>query len=159
MSRRAALARLEKTAFIREWWDEMDDVTLITRPRRFGKTLNMSTVECFFSNKYTDRGDLFEGLEIWKEERFRRMQGTYPVLFLSFADVMQTTFAQARNRINQILTDLYIPYDSMLKDDLFTQKDRQFFREVNSEMPDSTAAATLKKLTRALKVISQAARA
>ena len=57
---------VDKTAFIQEWWESGADVTLITRPRRFGKTLNMSMLECFFSNQYAGRGDLFEGLEIWK---------------------------------------------------------------------------------------------
>ena len=52
---------VDKTDFIREWWESGDDVTLITRPRRFGKTLNMSMTEQFFSVDYADRGDLFEG--------------------------------------------------------------------------------------------------
>lgn len=54
---------VDKTDFIKEWWNSNDDVTLITRPRRFGKTLNMSMLECFFSNKYAGRGGLFEGLK------------------------------------------------------------------------------------------------
>ena len=75
---------VDKTGFIREWWDSGADVTLITRPRRFGKTLNMSMVECFFSNQYADRGELFEGLSVWDEKtpegeyRFRELQGTFP---------------------------------------------------------------------------------
>ena len=60
---------VDKTSVIKEWWENEDIVTLITRPRRFGKTLNMNMLECFFSNKYKDRGDLFEGLDIWKEEK------------------------------------------------------------------------------------------
>ena len=78
---------IDKTGFIREWWEYGDKVTLITRPRRFGKTLNMSTVECFFSNQYAGRGDLFEGKDIWREEKYRQLQGTFPVIFLSFASV------------------------------------------------------------------------
>ena len=80
---------VDKTSFIKEWWENEDIVTLITRPRRFGKTLNMNMLECFFSNKYKDKGDLFEGLDIWKEEKYRKLQGTYPLIFLSFADVKQ----------------------------------------------------------------------
>lgn len=72
---------VDKTDFIKEWWDSGDDVTLITRPRRFGKTLNMSMLNCFFSNKYANRGDLFEGLSIWEDEEYRKIQGTYPVIF------------------------------------------------------------------------------
>ena len=78
---------IDKTSFIKDWWESGSDVTLITRPRRFGKTLNMSMIECFFSYKYADRGDLFEGLSIWNEEKYRQLQGTYPVIFLSFANI------------------------------------------------------------------------
>ena len=56
---------IDKTSFIKEWWESGDDVTLITRPRRFGKTLNMSMIEQFFSVNYANRGDLFEGLYVW----------------------------------------------------------------------------------------------
>lgn len=79
---------IDKTGFIKEWWEGGSDVTLITRPRRFGKTLNMSMVDCFFSNKYAGRGDLFEGLAIWKEEQYRLLQGTYPVLATGYLKVV-----------------------------------------------------------------------
>ena len=77
---------IDKTYFIKEWWESGDKVTLIARPRRFGKTLNMSMLCQFFSVDYKDRGDLFEGLSIWNEEKYRKLQGTYPVICLSFAN-------------------------------------------------------------------------
>lgn len=86
---------VDKTEFIREWWESGDSITLIMRPRRFGKTLNMDMLKCFFSNQYADREDLFEGLTIWKDEKYRSIQGTYPVIYLSFADVKQTNYADA----------------------------------------------------------------
>ena len=108
---------IDKTNFIREWWDNDDTVTLITRPRRFGKTLNMSMLECFFSNKYKDRGDLFEGLEIWNDEKYRKLQGTYPVIFLSFARIKQKyimrRLQKIRYRMN--LYELYNEYDYLMK--------------------------------------------
>ena len=55
---------VDKTKFIKEWWENEDEVTLITRPRRFGKTLNISMVEQFFSVKYAGRGELFQGLSV-----------------------------------------------------------------------------------------------
>ena len=105
---------IDKTSFIKEWWESGDDVTLITRPRRFGKTLNMSMVEAFFSVDYLERGDLFEGLSIWEEEKYRKMQGTYPVISLSFARVKETNYADTRERICQIIRNLYIKF-SFLK--------------------------------------------
>ena len=78
---------IDKTSFVKEWWESGDDVTLITRPRRFGKTMNMNMLETFFSVECADKGDLFEGLAIWKEEKYRNIQGTYPVISLSFAGI------------------------------------------------------------------------
>lgn len=89
---------VDKTDFIREWWESNDDVTLITRPRRFGKTLNMSMVEQFFSVDYAGRGDLFEGLSIWKNEAYREIQGTYPVISLSFANIKETSYEMTRKK-------------------------------------------------------------
>ena len=98
---------IDKTAFIKEWWESRDSVTLITRPRRFGKTLTMSMVEQFFSVNYAGRADLFEGLSIWQEEEYRDLQGTYPVISLSFANVKKRSYQETKQRICQLITDLY----------------------------------------------------
>ena len=101
---------VDKTIFIKEWWESRDAVTLITRPRRFGKTLNMDTLNCFFSNKYADRGDLFEGLSIWKEEKYQQLQGTYPVIFVSFAEVKCKNFEDTKRRLFEIFENVYRKY-------------------------------------------------
>ena len=98
---------IDKTPFIKEWWNSGDSVTLITRPRRFWKTITMSMLDYFFSNRYEGRGDLFEKLAIWQDEKFQKLQGSYPVIFLSFAGVKQTTYEETRIKINQALSDLY----------------------------------------------------
>ena len=104
---RARLFFVDKTNFIKEWWENRDVVTLITRPRRFGKTLNMSMLDCFFSNKYANRADLFEGLSIWQNETYRKLQGTYPVIFLSFAAVKAGNLKDAKTQIKQEIARLY----------------------------------------------------
>ena len=90
---------IDKTDFIREWWENQDSVTLITRPRRFGKTLNMSMTEYFFSVNHVDSRKYFEELNIWSYEKFRELQGSYPVISLSFADIKATTYESARRAI------------------------------------------------------------
>lgn len=137
---------VDKTGFIRDWWTSGDAVTLITRPRRFGKTLNMSMLDYFFSNKHPDRGDLFEELDIWKEEGFRNLQGTYPVLLLSFAGVKHADYGNTRATINGLLMDLYSQYEWMMKDEKFTETDRTLFYKVKEDMDDSTASLSLKRL-------------
>lgn len=89
---------VDKTSFIKEWWESRDSVTLITRPRRFGKTLNISMTEQFFSLKYAGRSDLFEGKKVWEDETFRELQGTYPVLSLSFANIKEKTYEASREK-------------------------------------------------------------
>ena len=118
------------TDFIREWWESNHSVTLITRPRRFGKTLNMSMTEQFFSVDYADRGDLFEGLSIWKEEKYRTLQGTYPVISLSFARVKESNYEDTPEKICAILRNLYIRYSFLKDSDVLTDADKAYFDRV-----------------------------
>jgi hypothetical protein len=141
---------VDKTAFIKEWWESGDEVTLITRPRRFGKTLTMSMVERFFSLKYAGRGDLFEGLAIWREEEYRALQGTYPVISLSFANVKERDYDTARRKICHILADLYTDYAFLLESDILGEGDKEFFRRVTMDMGDVEATLAIHNLCRYL---------
>ena len=139
---------VDKTSFIKEWWESGDDVTLITRPRRFGKTLNMSMLEQFFSLEYADRGDLFEGLSIWEEEKYRELQGTYPVLSLSFANVKETNYESVEKRICEIIRNLYIKNYFLRDSEVLTDSDRRFFDRVLADDMDSvTATSALHRLS------------
>ncbi len=137
---------VDKTDFIREWWESRDIVTLITRPRRFGKTLNMDMLKCFFSNKYAGRADLFEGLAVWNDESYRKLQGTYPVIFLSFADVKQTQYTDAIQMIKSILSDVFKENREIMESDIFTEADRKQYQMVNPMMDHVTAQRALKDL-------------
>ena len=125
---------VDKTNFIKEWWDNQDIVTLIARPRRFGKTLNMSMLEQFLSVQYRGRGDLFEGLSIWEEEDYRNLQGTFPVISLSFADVKESAFEGARKKICQIIRDLYDRHDYLLASEQLNENEREQFQKISAEM-------------------------
>ena len=138
---------VDKTSFIKEWWENEDIVTLITRPRRFGKTLNMNMLECFFSNKYKDRGDLFEGLDIWKEEKYRKLQGTYPVIFLSFADVKQNNYEETIQKIKKIIFDIYQKYDFLKDWEGLTDKEKTAFKNIDCDMSDIVAQGAIKDLS------------
>ncbi|OKZ80889.1 MAG: hypothetical protein BHW08_04500 [Clostridium sp. CAG:12237_41] len=138
---------IDKTSFIKEWWENKDDVTLITRPRRFGKTLNMSMLECFFSNKYKDRGDLFEGLDIWKDEKYRKLQGTYPLIFLSFAKIKQNTYEGAVKQIKNELINLYNAFDYIMKSDLYNENEKLQYKSIRVGMDDETAQEALNNLS------------
>ena len=138
---------VDKTPFIKEWWESGDSVTLITRPRRFGKTLNMSMLEQFFSIRYAGKGELFEGLSIWQEEKYRELQGTYPVISLSFANVKEEDYERTRYKICQLLENLYIKHSYLLDSDVMTQKDKDFFNRVSADMNDGDATMAIHQLS------------
>ena len=139
---------VDKTDFIREWWDNGDDVTLITRPRRFGKTLNMSMVEQFFSVDYANRGDLFEGLSIWENEKYRQIQGTYPVISLSFARVKEMNYADTIAKICEIIRNLYIKYSFLKESNVLADADRKYFDKIlNEEISNTNATSSLYQLS------------
>ncbi len=138
---------VDKTNFLKEWWENKDDVTLITRPRRFGKTLTLSMVEKFFSVKYAGRGDLFEGLSIWNEQEYRELQGAYPVIILSLADVKYTRFSDAWETICQLITDVYNQYDFLLDEGFLNEKEKANYQNVSPGMSVSVAAGSLKALS------------
>lgn len=138
---------IDKTDFIREWWEADDEVTLITRPRRFGKTLNMSMTEKFFSVDYAGRNDLFEGLSIWENEKYKRLQGSYPVISFSFANIKEQNYEMARRKICQILSDLYSQNKFLLEEDILDGREKKFFENVSADMDDVTATLAVHHLS------------
>ena len=138
---------IDKTMFIKEWWENQDDVTLITRPRRFGKTLNMDMLKCFFSNEYKDRGDLFEGLDIWREEKYREIQGTYPVIFLSFAKIKQNTYEDAVAGIKRIICDEIQKYIFLKDWDGLAEEEKTNLKNITYAMDDVTAQEAIASLS------------
>ena len=139
---------IDKTDFIKEWWESGDSVTLITRPRRFGKTLNISMLEQFFSIDYDSRGDLFEGLSIWHEEKYRKLQGTYPVISLSFARVKEISYESTRDKMCQIIRNLYIKNIFLKESDVLTDADRHYFDRILSvDVSDSDVTSSIYQLS------------
>lgn len=138
---------VDKTLFIKEWWESKDIVTLLTRPRRFGKTLNMNMLDRFFSIEYKGKGDVFQDLTIWQEEEYRKLQGTYPVLFLSFAGVKSDNYVDAREQIFQIITDLFSKNEYLRDSGKLGEKDKEFFDRVGREMSNSAASMAIHELT------------
>ena len=138
---------IDKTDFIRQWWESGDDVTLIARPRRFGKTLNMNMTERFLSVEYAGQSQVFEGLSIWNHEKYRKIQGTCPVICLSFADIKASRFSLAREKICRAVRELYDKNDYLLTSGTLKKTEAEFFQRVSLEMADSDAAYSLKALS------------
>ena len=125
---------VDKTKLIKEWWDSGDSVTLITRPRRFGKTLNMSMLDYFFSTKHEGEGNLFDGLSIWEDEKYRKLQGTFPVISLTFADIKQKTFESTYVRMCRKLCELYDTHDYILDGDCLPMNAKKDFESIRDAL-------------------------
>lgn len=138
---------IDKTKFIKEWWESGDNVTMITRPRRFGKTLNMSMLEHFFSIKYAGRGDLFEHLAVWEDKEYRGLQGTYPVISLSFANIKGDSYEKTRLCMNVILSGLYRENSFLKEGDLLNAAEIAYFNRVSKEMDEIDAVFALQNLS------------
>ena len=138
---------IDKTSFIKDWWESGDSVTLITRPRRFGKTLNMSMTEQFFSVDYANRGDLFEGLSIWEDEKYRELQGTYPVISLSFANVKEKDYQTTSYRIRQLLMKLYEKHAFLRESEYLSEAEKDYFDRMRAGMSEADAPMALYQLS------------
>lgn len=138
---------IDKTSFIKEWWESMDTVTLITRPRRFGKTLTMDMVRCFFSVEYAEKGEVFAELSIWNHEGYRQLQGTYPVISLSFSGIKADSFEECRTEICKAITKLYDQYWFLLESDCMNDREKESFKKISPDMGDSLASDSLQSLS------------
>lgn len=135
---------IDKTSFIREWWENGSTVTLIMRPRRFGKTLNMSMVECFFSNRYAGRSDLFEGLSIWEEAfPYRQLQGTFPVIFLSFANIKADEYEKMEYMITDVIASVYAQNSYLLEGDCLSENEKTYYRSIRPGIRAEVAAGAI----------------
>ena len=138
---------VDKTLFIKEWWSGGDNTTLINRPRRFGKTLNMSMVERFFSIEYAGKGEVFEELAIWEDEEYRKLQGTYPVISLSFAKLKERNYETTRTKICQMIVELYKKFSFIKESDTLHDVDRDFWNRVSMDMDDAVATLAIHQLS------------
>ena len=139
---------IDKTAFLKEWWDSGDSVTLITRPRRFGKTLTMSMTEQFFSLEYAGRSDLFESFEIWKNKEYRKLQGTYPVISLSSARIKERDYEKTKQKMCEILRNIYIKFSYIKESARLTDADRVYYdRMLVEDIRETDATSSLYQLS------------
>ena len=141
---------IDKTDFIREWWETGSEVTLITRPRRFGKTLNMSMLECFFSRKYEGRADLFDGLSIFghdsDREKYRNLQGRFPVIFLTFANIKADRYTEMENKISEVIACLYNENYYLLDGDCLNTNEKEYYKKIKIGMPRDIAVGAVHQM-------------
>ncbi|MDO4804645.1 MAG: AAA family ATPase [Lachnospiraceae bacterium] len=126
---------VDKTSFIARWYRKHDDITLITRPRRFGKTLTMDMLDCFFSLPYAGRKDLFEGLAISRDTAMMEMQGTVPTIRISFAGLKGKSFMAMLREIAGRIAVLLGRYRYLLNSDALNEDERDVFAQMSKIVP------------------------
>lgn len=142
---------IDKTDFISQWWRAGADVTLITRPRRFGKTLLMSTIACFFSCARNDQETLFNGLKIWEDKDLRALAGSRPVISLSWSGIKRKTYRDSLELIFNRLFKLYESFRWLADSPRLSDAARDHFRQFSqSQLTEATAPHAISDLADAL---------
>lgn len=130
---------VDKTLLIKDFLDEIPKVSLFTRPRRFGKTLNMDMLRVFFEKTDEDTSRYFRNKKIWQYgEQYRQYQGKYPVIFISFKDVKRKTWEETYSHIQSILKEEFQRHIILLSSDKCTEYEKQYFKSIL----DDTASVT-----------------
>ena len=139
---------IDKTRFIKEWWESEDRITLLTWPRRFGKTLMLDTVRFFFSLEFSNKNYLFENLEIWKNERFHNLQGSIPVIFISFANIKGNNYLDILEKIKETIIIIYNEFRSIIDISILSDTESEQFSSVRQSMSTVTAQSALLHLSK-----------
>ena len=143
---------IDKTMYIKNIIDNQSGVILITRPRKFGKTLNMSMLKYYFDCIQKDSKDLFKGLKIMSQgEEYTSKLGFYPVIYLTLKDVRDTSFEKMLLALKSVLVDLYIDFADLLKSDKLLDVEKEMFSKIlNLKAEEIDLKNALKLLIRLL---------
>lgn len=143
---------VDKTFLIRDFLDSIPKVSLFTRPRRFGKTLNMDMLRVFFEKTHEDTSSYFQDKNIWKcGEKYIKHQGQYPVIFLSFKDVKFETWQETKDNISYILSNEYDRHKKILNGNTCSNSEKEYFYKVlNREATEQELTGALRELSKML---------
>ena len=145
---------VDKTLLIKEFLDRRPLVSLFTRPRRFGKTLNMDMLRVFFEISDEDTGKYFADKAIWNcGEEYRAYQGKYPVIFLTFKDVKFDTWEATIDKIRGLLQEEYGRHQKLLDSDKLSQYEKNYFTKIlDSSANEVELTSALERLSKMLAV-------
>ena len=143
---------VDKTLLIKDFLDQKPLVSLFTRPRRFGKTLNMDMLRVFFERTDTDTSRYFTDKAIWKcEEEYRSHQGKYPVIFLTFKDVKFDTWEATIEKIRALLQEEYGRHQELADSEKLSDYEKEYFARILDATANEVAlSSALEKLSKML---------
>ncbi len=139
---------IDKTLLIQEVIDKGTSVALIPRMRRFGKTLNLSMLQYFFEKREEDTSYLFKSLNIWKDEKYRKMQGQFPVVFISFKDVKYLTWEETFKSMKELISQEFKRHRCLTEGNiLFPEEKEDYQKIIRKEADQALLAVSLLRLT------------
>ena len=143
---------IDKTMYIKNIIDNQSRVILVTRPRRFGKTLNMSMLKYYFDCTQKDNKELFEGLKILEQEdKYTSKLGYYPVIYLTLKDVQDTTYENMILYLKTAILDMYQEHIYLLKSDKIYEFEKERIKEILFGREDEvTLKNSIKELSKYL---------
>ena len=143
---------VDKTLLLRDFLDERPQVSLFTRPRRFGKTLNMDMIRTFFEKTDEDTSVYFRDKKIWScGEEYRRYQGKYPVIYVTFKDVKCETWETTFDMISKILRNEFERHSELLESERISPFEKKYITNVlNGDADENDIALSLLNLSRML---------
>lgn len=131
-------AYVDKTLLIQEIVEEGIQVSLIPRPRRFGKTLNLSMLRYFFEKEQEDTSYLFKDLKIWKNKRCRAMQGQFPVIFITFKDVKHSSWEQTLEHFRRLIAEEFERHRYLIESEVLSAEEKEDYRQILAKKGDQT---------------------
>ena len=131
---------VDKTLFIEELINQGSKVALIPRHRRFGKTLNLSMLRYFFEKTEEDTSHLFKNLNIWKQEKYRALQGKFPVIFLSLKDIKHSSWEQTLASLLELISAEFLRHRYLLESDILAEKEKEVFNDIIFKRADQSVA-------------------
>ena len=141
----------DKTLFIKEVVEDGSAVILLPRPRRFGKSMNMSMLRCFFEKTEESNRELFRGLKIYSDKEIMKKQGQYPVIFITFKDVKDSSYDKTVEKIKDLIIEEYTKYIKLLDVDILEKPEKAYFqRIIDREASEGEYELSFKNLSKFL---------
>jgi len=141
---------VDKTLFIKEFWEGLSEVILIPRPRRFGKTLNLSMLRYFFEHTIVDNSHLFSHTAIWQDPSIRELQGQFPVIFLTFKDVKEKSWESCYKKIREVIANEFRRHFNILEQTLASYDLEKYLNLLKENAEEETYSTSLRFLTQLL---------
>jgi hypothetical protein len=143
---------VDKSLLIKELMDQGAVAMLIPRPRRFGKTLNLSMLRCFFEKTAEDTSHLFRHLKIWQSgEEYTSQQGKYPVIYLTFKDIKESNWTSALEKIKRLIQEEFLRHNYLRNENALEAEEQEYFETIaNLTATSSAYEDSLKRLSRYL---------